>query len=209
MLFVQKTCRLCRQHTIFPQCGIIKRHDRKSSCGQTEDLGNTQMDAKGSTAEISEENPQAVSDEAEPDSTEEETHDYDVDAEREHLLAEYNYSLDGGTGKLTIEKTSYGYDISDYESESTYRFLADSSNIKTIEDNRIYIKYPNRYFLMARLFLAIIFWNMVRMKSICIMENLHLARRNFYTVPQRKWRMQMQVRKQQQMNSWMHLSMAK
>lgn len=121
-----------------------------SSCGQTEDLGNTQMDAEGSTAEISaeisEENPQAVSDEAEPDSTEEETHDYDVDAELEHLLGEYNYASDGGTGKLTIEKTSYGYDISDYESESAYRFLADSSNIETIEDNRIYIKYPEQVF---------------------------------------------------------------
>ena len=30
------------------------------------------------------------------------------------------------------------------ESESSYRFLADSSNIETIENDRIYIKYPEK-----------------------------------------------------------------
>ena len=45
---------------------------------------------------------------------------------------------------LIIQKTSDGYDISDYESEDSYRFLADSSNIETIENNRIYIKYPEQ-----------------------------------------------------------------
>ncbi|MDE6055036.1 MAG: hypothetical protein K2G55_15050, partial [Lachnospiraceae bacterium] len=42
--------------------------------------------------------------------------------------------------------TLYGYDISDYESESSYRFLADSSNVDIIENNRIYIKYPEQVF---------------------------------------------------------------
>ena len=64
----------------------------------------------------------------------------------ENLPGEYEYLSDYGTGKLIIEKTSDGYDISDYESESSYRFLADSSNIESIEDNRIYIKYPEQVF---------------------------------------------------------------
>lgn len=59
---------------------------------------------------------------------------------------EYEYISDGGTGKLVIEKTSGGYDISDYESEASYRFLADSSNIEAIEDNKIYIKYPEQIY---------------------------------------------------------------
>jgi hypothetical protein len=68
------------------------------------------------------------------------------DDELENLIGEYDYLLDNGTGRLIISKTSYGYDISDYVSESSYRFLADSSNIDTIENNRIYIKYPEQVF---------------------------------------------------------------
>ncbi len=67
-------------------------------------------------------------------------------AELEHLTGEYEYLSDYGTGKLMIQKSSGGYDISDYESESSYRFLADSSNIETIENNRIYVKYPEQVF---------------------------------------------------------------
>ena len=66
------------------------------------------------------------------------------DAELENLTGEYDYLSDNGNGKLIILKTSYGYDISDYESESSYRFLANSSNIEKIENNRIYIKYPEQ-----------------------------------------------------------------
>lgn len=62
----------------------------------------------------------------------------------ENLIGEYAYLSDYGAGKLVIKKTSYGYDIADYESEASYRFLADSSNIETIENNRIYIKYPEQ-----------------------------------------------------------------
>ena len=61
-----------------------------------------------------------------------------------HLIGQYEYLSDYGTGKLIIQRTLYGYDISDYESESSYRFLADSSNIETIENNRILIKYPEQ-----------------------------------------------------------------
>ena len=64
----------------------------------------------------------------------------------EDLIGQYEYLSDYGIGKLTIKKTSWGYDISDYESESSYRFLADSSNIETIENNRIYIKYPEQIY---------------------------------------------------------------
>ena len=112
-----------------------------SSCSQTKDLGNAQMEAKGSTTETSEGKIQAVFDEAETES-----YDYDADAELEHLTGEHDYLSDYGTGKLTVEKTSYGYDISDYESESSYRFLANLSNIETIKDNKIYIKYPEQAF---------------------------------------------------------------
>lgn len=68
------------------------------------------------------------------------------DDEPESLAGEYEYQSDYGTGKLMIKETSYGYDISDYESEASYRFLADSSNIEIIKNNRIYIKYPEQAF---------------------------------------------------------------
>jgi len=67
-------------------------------------------------------------------------------AELENLTGEYEYLSDYGTGKLMIQKSSNGYDISDYESESSCRFLADSSNIDAIENNRIYVKYPEQIF---------------------------------------------------------------
>ena len=67
-------------------------------------------------------------------------------AELENLTGEYEYISDYGTGKLMIQKSSSGYDISDYESESSCRFLADSSSIETIENNRIYVKYPEQVF---------------------------------------------------------------
>ena len=64
----------------------------------------------------------------------------------ESLTGEYEYLSDYGTGRLTIGRTSSGYDISDYESEASCRFLADSSNVEAVEDNRIYIKYPEQVF---------------------------------------------------------------
>lgn len=70
----------------------------------------------------------------------------DYDGELKSLIGEYDYLSEYGTGKLTIKKSSYGYDISDYESEDSYRFLADSSNIEGVEDNKIYIKYPEQVF---------------------------------------------------------------
>ena len=60
----------------------------------------------------------------------------------ENLVGEYAYASDLGEGKLIIQKTEYGYDLSDYESDNAYRFLANSSNIDKIENNQIYIKYP-------------------------------------------------------------------
>ena len=40
-------------------------------------------------------------------------------AELENLIGEYEYLSDYGTGKLMIQRSSNGYDISDYESESS------------------------------------------------------------------------------------------
>lgn len=111
-----------------------------SSCGQTEDHGDAQTnevgsaeEAGGSADEIQQTRNDNIADLAGPDLE-----------ELENLTGEYEYLSDFGTGRLMIQKTSGGYDISDYESESSYRFLADSSNIETIEDNRIYIRYPEQ-----------------------------------------------------------------
>lgn len=93
--------------------------------------------------------PDEVFDTKEPlDSQNEENSDGQIkkDNELEILAGEYEYRSDYGTGNLIIKKTAYGYDISDYESESSYRFLADSSNIDVIKNNRIYIKYPEQAF---------------------------------------------------------------
>ena len=68
------------------------------------------------------------------------------EAPLENLVGEYAYTAEGDAGRLVIQKTDGGYDISDYESESSYRFLADSSNIEAIENGRIYLKYPEQVF---------------------------------------------------------------
>ena len=59
----------------------------------------------------------------------------------EKLVGEYEYVSDYGKGILTIRKEEQGYSIDDYESETSYRFLAYSSDIEYIKNNRIYIKY--------------------------------------------------------------------
>ena len=64
----------------------------------------------------------------------------------ENLIGEYEYVSDDGKGNLIIEKAEHGYSIDDYESETSYRFLAHSSNIEYIENNRIYIKYPDKVY---------------------------------------------------------------
>lgn len=93
--------------------------------------------------------PDEVFDTNEPlDSQKKENSDGKIkkDDKLEILAGEYEYQSDYGTGKLIIKKTAYGYNISDYESESSYRFLADSSNIDIQKNNRIYIKYPEQVF---------------------------------------------------------------
>ena len=64
----------------------------------------------------------------------------------EKLVGEYEYVSDYGKGYLTIKKEDKGYSIDDYESETSYRFLAYSSDIEYIENNRIYIKYPDKVY---------------------------------------------------------------
>jgi len=93
-----------------------------SACGQRKDIENNQVDISNNV-----------------------TDDLIVN-ELEKLAGKYEYLSDYGVGRLIIEKNEYAYDISDYDSESSYRFLTDTSNIESIENNRIYIKYPEQVF---------------------------------------------------------------
>ncbi len=131
-----------------------------SSCGQAKDADDAQTNVLGSTAEsgnstteLGDSTGEPGNSTAEPGGSTGEVQKTQNDniagsdlAELENLTGEYEYLSDYGTGKLMIQKSSSGYDISDYESESSYRFLADSSNIETIENNRIYVKYPEQVF---------------------------------------------------------------
>ena len=110
-----------------------------SSCGQAKNSEDAQTNVINSTAE-----PGGGTGEVQKTQNDNITGS-DL-AELENLTGEYEYLSDYGTGKLMIQKSSNGYDISDYESESSCRFLADSSNIETIENNRIYVKYPEQVF---------------------------------------------------------------
>ena len=110
-----------------------------SSCGQAKNTEDAQTDVISSTAE-----PGGSTGEVQK--TQNDINTGSNLAELENLTGEYEYLSDYGTGKLIIQKSSNGYNISDYESESSYRFLADSSNIETIENNRIYVKYPEQVF---------------------------------------------------------------
>ncbi len=110
-----------------------------SSCGQAKNSEDAQTNVISSSAE-----PGGSTDEVQKTQNDNNTGS-DL-AELENLTGEYEYLSDYGTGKLMIQKSSNGYDISDYESESSCRFSADSSNIDAIENNRIYVKYPEQIF---------------------------------------------------------------
>ena len=110
-----------------------------SSCGQAKNPEDAQTNVISSSAE-----PGGSTDEVQKTQNDNNT-DSNL-AELENLTGEYEYLSDYGNGKLMIQKSSNGYDITDYESESSCRFLADSSNIETIENNRIYVKYPEQVF---------------------------------------------------------------
>lgn len=118
-----------------------------SACGQAKNPKGTQADVTGGVTEISDgtkEVQETQNDEAAGSVNRNPAES--KDDVLESLTGEYSYLSDDGTGRLSIKKTFYGYDISDYESESSYRFLADSSNIETMKDDRIYIKYPEQAF---------------------------------------------------------------
>ena len=110
-----------------------------SSCGQAKNTEDAQTDVISSTAE-----PGGSTGEVQK--TQNDINTGSNLAELENLTGEYEYLSDYGTGKLMIQKSSNGYDISDYESEFSCRFFADSSNIENIENNRIYVKYPEQVF---------------------------------------------------------------
>ena len=113
-----------------------------SACGQRKDIEYNQADISNNVTSTED-----VTDDVEKEITASDnvTNDLIVN-ELEKLAGEYEYLSDYGAGRLIIEKNEYAYDISDYESQSSYRFLADSSNIESIENNRIYIKYPEQVF---------------------------------------------------------------
>ena len=130
-----------------------------SACGKTEnpkeapinvsDIAEVDDTAKISdngdgTKEATDEGTASLDDRDPAEKKDKEQSVNDYDDELKSLIGEYDYLSEYGTGKLTIKKTSYGYDIFDYESEDSYRFLADSSNIEGVEDNKIYIKYPEQ-----------------------------------------------------------------
>lgn len=113
-----------------------------SSCGQAKNSEDAQTNEMSSSAE-----PGGSTGEVQKTRNDNIVGSVGSDLEElENLTGEYEYLSDYGTGKLIIQKSSNGYNISDYESESSYRFLADSSNIETIENNRIYVKYPEQVF---------------------------------------------------------------
>ena len=51
-----------------------------------------------------------------------------------------------------IEATEDGIDISDYESEDTYRFLANETNVKNEEENKVYLEYPAQVLSLIHIF---------------------------------------------------------
>lgn len=123
-----------------------------SSCGQAENSEEAQTNVTGDTAETGYTLETGYNAETGGSISEfQETRNDNIAgssdsdlAELENLTGEYEYLSDLGTGRLIILKTSNGYDICDYESESLYRFLAGSFDIETIENNRIYLKYPEQ-----------------------------------------------------------------
>ena len=58
------------------------------------------------------------------------------------MIGTYHYTSDYGTGRLMIEETEDGIDLSDYDSEDIYRFRANETNIKNEEENKVYLEYP-------------------------------------------------------------------
>lgn len=133
-----------------------------SACGQRKDIEYNQADISNnatSTEDVTDDVEKELTSSDNATSTEDVTDDVKEEItasdnvtddlivnELEKLAGEYEYLSDYGAGRLIIEKNEYAYDISDYESQSSYRFLADSSNIESIENNRIYIKYPEQVF---------------------------------------------------------------
>lgn len=125
-----------------------------SSCGQGTDAGEVQTDTGNNIVQGRKEaegthfegmdSEETNSEETDSEGTHSDGKEDTVDDVLENLVGEYDYTSEIGNAKLTIQKASYGYDICDYESEVLYRFLAGSSDIEKIENNKIYLKYPER-----------------------------------------------------------------
>ena len=118
-----------------------------SACGRTESPEEAQTNVAGDAEEISDSTDeiQGTQDDEIADSVHSDPTEGKEDV-LESLTGEYEYLSDHGNGRLVIQKTSSGYDISDYESEDSWRFLADSTDIETVKDGKIYLKYPEQVF---------------------------------------------------------------
>ena len=118
-----------------------------SACGQAENPEEIQTNGADDAAEVSD--SMDGTQETQDDETADSVHSDPAESKEDvldSLTGEYEYVSDDGTGRLVIQKTSSGYDISDYESEDSWRFLADSSDIEAMEGGKIYIKYPEQVF---------------------------------------------------------------
>ena len=62
----------------------------------------------------------------------------ETDLVLEKLVGKYEYVSDFGKGSLTIKKEEQGYSIDDYDSETSYRFLAYSSDIEYIKKRSLW-----------------------------------------------------------------------
>ena len=98
------------------------------------------------------------------------------------MIGTYHYTSDYGTGRLMIEATEDGIDISDYESEDTYRFLANETNVKNEEENKVYLEYPAQvYEDDTVIFEYYILGKSLVMELMCIIVHLLLMKLNFCT----------------------------
>ena len=121
-----------------------------TACGNKPDASEPPMQnaqTEQEAAEIKLENEEAAEDISEQ---QEETNlpagETETDSVLETLVGEYEYVSDYGKGSLIIKKEEQGYSIDDYETETSYRFLAYSSDIEYLKNNRIYIKYPDKVY---------------------------------------------------------------
>ena len=98
------------------------------------------------------------------------------------MIGTYHYTSDYGTGRLMIEATEDGIDISDYESEDTYRFLANETNVKNEEENKVYLEYPAQVYEDDTVIFEYYILEKLVMELMCIIVHLLLTKLNYCTM---------------------------